>query len=68
MNDPLPPQGKTAAYHVGVNIAGQQGHLEEDHAGDPEGCGPAEPWQYHLGDHRLHLKQQHTRKENRYSV
>ena len=56
------PAGSQPVQQVGVEIAKQKHHLEEQHAGAPHGGGAAEPRQDHLGDDRLHLKQEEGRQ------
>jgi len=53
---------------VRVSVAEQQGDLEEEHAGDPDGRRTAEPGQNQLGDHRLYLEQQERTEENGYRI
>ena len=53
---------------VGIRVTGQQGELEEEHAGAPNGGGTTEPGQDDLGDDGLDLKQQKGRNENRACV
>jgi len=43
---------------VGIGIAGQQQRLEEHHRHRPHRRRTAEPRQHHLGEQRLHRKQQ----------
>ncbi len=43
---------------VGIKVAEQQDHLEEEHARRPHRRRSAEPRQDHLADHRLYLKEQ----------
>ena len=43
---------------VGIKVAEEQRHLEEDVAGAPYGGGTAEPGQDHFGDDGLDLKEQ----------
>ena len=53
---------------VRVEIAEQQGHLEEQHAGRPYRSRAAEPRQDHLADQRLDLEEQEGAEENRQPV
>ena len=50
---------------MGVRVAGEQGPLEEEHAQDPDGRGPAEARQDHLGHHRLDAEQKRRADEER---
>ena len=47
---------------VGVEVAGQQQRLEEDHAGVPHRRRAAQPRQHQLGEHRLDEEQQARRR------
>ena len=57
-----PEQGRR---RVGVGVSGQQGRLEEDHAGVPDRRRAAQQGQHHLGDHRLDEEQQRGADEHR---
>ena len=62
--------GRDAQAHVGVRIdvAGEQQHLEKEHADRPHRRAAAEPGQDDLGDERLHLEEQEGAQENRDGV
>ena len=60
----LPDGAQMPVDGVGVQIARQQHQLEEQQADGPHGRRAAEPGQNHLGDDRLHLKQQKGADEN----
>src|SRR5262245_45806887 len=51
-----------------VGIAGEQHHLEKEHARGPHRGAAAEPRQDQARDQRLHEKQQERRQENRRRV
>src|SRR5258708_3572363 len=53
MNEDGAPCWREARQQVGIGIAGKQRRLEEHHRDRPDSGGPAQPWQHHLGEHRL---------------
>ncbi len=54
----LPVDGQRQRDRIGVRIAHQQRHLEEQHAYEPGRRAASEPWQDELAKDELHLKQQ----------
>src|SRR5262249_16143728 len=58
VHEHLAPNAQPAAEQMCVAVAGQEGGLEEDHAGVPDRRCAAEQRQNHLGDHGLHQKEQ----------
>ncbi len=66
MQDGLQAGGQ-AAEGVGIGVAGEQEHLEKEHASGPDfGCA-AEPWGQEAGEERLDLKEQKGSSEDRKS-
>ena len=59
MDDCLEAKGKAGRQKMRVSIAGQQHGLKKYHAGVPDRRGAAQQRQKHLGNHRLHPKQEH---------
>jgi hypothetical protein len=59
----LPPRLEPVAQRVGVEVAEQQGGLEEDHAGVPDRRRPPEQGEDHLADHRLDEEQEERADE-----
>src|SRR5262252_8765648 len=57
-----------AGQQMRVGVAGEQHHLEEQHAGGPYRGAAAEPRQDQARDQRLHQEQQERRQENRRRV
>ena len=60
----LPVNGQGQRNRIGVGIAHQQRHLEEQHANEPRGCAASEPRQDELAEHQLHLKQQKSSQQS----
>jgi hypothetical protein len=54
----LPTRRQQAIGSVGVEIAGEQHRLKEEHARRPHRRRPAKQRQNQLGEHRLHQEQQ----------
>ena len=68
MQDGLIPAAHSRVKDVRVRISGQQGGLEEQHAGGPDGGRASEPRQNHPRDHRLDLEEQERGNKNRGGV
>jgi len=64
MQEALAARRQEAHDPVRIEIAQQQEHLEEQHAGGPHRGRAAEPGQDHLADDGLHLEQQEGAEEN----
>src|SRR5438128_2579434 len=58
MNEDGGPSWREARQQVRIGIACKQRRLEEYHRDRPDSGSAAQPWQYHLGKHRLDRKQQ----------
>ena len=58
VDDRLASGAQPTDARVGVGVAEEEQHLEEEHAGGPNRGRPAEPRQDHLGDHRLHQEEE----------
>ena len=58
MNEDGASSRREARQQVGIGIAGKQRRLEEHHRDRPDSGSAAQPWQHHLGEHRLDRKQQ----------
>ena len=58
-------RGDLVDQQVGVEIAGQQRRLEEEHRHRPHRRRPAQHRQHHLGEHGLDGEQQERREEGR---
>ncbi len=58
-----PPRRQRAPQHMGVYVADEKKGLERHHRDRPDRGRPAEPWQHHLGKHRLNGEQQQRRYE-----
>ena len=53
MDQHLRPTAKARCDDVSVNVAGEQKHLKEEHAGGPDGRSAAEPGQYKFSEDEL---------------
>ena len=58
MNEDGASSRREARQQVGIGIAGKQRRLEEHHRDRPDSGSTPQPWQHHLGEHRLDRKQQ----------
>ena len=56
---------EVARQQVGVEIAQQENHLEEEEAGGPDGGRSPKPGQDDFGDDRLHLEEQEGAQQDR---
>ncbi len=63
-----PRRDPQADVGVRIDVAGEQQHLEKEHADRPHGGAAAEPGEDHLGDERLHLEEHKGAQENRDGV
>jgi hypothetical protein len=58
MHQGLPTQGEGGHERMGVDIAGQQEPLKEQHTHGPDGWDSPKPWEQSLRHNRLHLKEE----------
>ena len=65
MDDAGKMRGDLVDQQVGVEVAGQQRSLEEEHRDGPHRRRPAQHRQHHLGEHGLDGEQQERREEGR---
>jgi hypothetical protein len=61
----LAPAAEAGGKKVGVEVAGEQQHLKEEHAGGPHRGRAAEPRQKEFSEDQLGPKEQESAKKNR---
>src|SRR4030095_2519811 len=64
MHQGLPTQREGGHEHMGVDIAGQQEPLKEQHTHGPDGWDSPEPREQSLRHYRLHLKEEKSTHRN----